>query len=108
MSVSLSGTNGNGNGNDEGDGGSEGQGEQRGQDGGGGGGVTEHELELPDSCPRKWIDLEARDDEGNSALGLCAALGHAEGVRVLVEAGVSVAGGDKGAFSLFDAYSLPD
>lgn len=63
---------------------------------------TEQELceTLPDDCPRKWVELEARDAEGNSALGLCAALGHAEGVRVLVEAGVNLSGGDKGEIQL--------
>ncbi|GAA5971418.1 hypothetical protein JCM11641_008345 [Rhodosporidiobolus odoratus] len=59
--------------------------------GGGGGG------ELPDSAPRKWVDLEATDEEGNTALGLCVALGHAEAVRVLVESGVRVNQGDRGA-----------
>ncbi|GAA6041719.1 hypothetical protein JCM8097_003099 [Rhodosporidiobolus ruineniae] len=51
--------------------------------------------ELPDSAPRKWVDLEATDDEGNTALCLCVALGHAEAVRVLVEGGVKVNQGDR-------------
>ncbi|KAK4056249.1 hypothetical protein OIO90_002692 [Microbotryomycetes sp. JL221] len=54
---------------------------------------------LPITCARKWIDIEARDDEGNSALGLCVALGHAEGVRVLVEAGVDIEGGDRAGWT---------
>ena len=57
---------------------------------------------FPENAPRKWIDVEATDEDGNTALGLCVALGHAEGVRVLVEGGASVAGGDKGAFLSFD------
>lgn len=42
------------------------------------------------------MNVEARDEDGNTALGLCVALGHAEGVRVLVEGGASVSGGDNG------------
>lgn len=53
---------------------------------------------MPDEVPRKWVSLEARDEEGNTALGLCTALGHAEGVRVLVEAGVDIEAGDRGEF----------
>ncbi|KAI5477084.1 DIL and Ankyrin domain containing protein [Pseudohyphozyma bogoriensis] len=49
---------------------------------------------LPDQAPRKWVDVEARDEDGNSALGLCVALGHAEGVRVIVEGGADVMGRD--------------
>ena len=49
---------------------------------------------LPDSAPRKWVQLEARDSEGNSGLCLAAALGHADCVRVLVEGGAEVGGGD--------------
>lgn len=56
-------------------------------------------LALPDSAPRKWIDLEATDDDGNTALGTCVALGHAEAVRVLVESGVKVNQGDRGALA---------
>ena len=37
---------------------------------------------FPEHAPRKWIDVEAIDEDGNTALGLCVALGHAEGVRV--------------------------
>ncbi|BGO88657.1 hypothetical protein NBRC10512_003485 [Rhodotorula toruloides] len=48
------------------------------------------ELDLPDEAPRKWVDLEAQDEEGNPALVLCVAFGHAECVRVLVEGGVRV------------------
>lgn len=51
---------------------------------------------IPDIAPRKWVELERRDEDGNSALGLSVALGHAEGVRLLVEAGASVTGGDRG------------
>ncbi|KAM0792791.1 hypothetical protein ACM66B_002560 [Microbotryomycetes sp. NB124-2] len=54
---------------------------------------------LPVTCARKWIDVEARDQEGNSALGLCVALGHAEGVRVLVEAGVDIGGTDRAGWT---------
>lgn len=49
---------------------------------------------LPDTAPRKWVQLEARDSEGNSALCLATALGHADCVRVLVEGGAEVGGGD--------------
>ncbi|GAA5905453.1 hypothetical protein JCM6882_003165 [Rhodosporidiobolus microsporus] len=55
--------------------------------------------ELPDSAPRKWVDLEATDEEGNTALGLCVALGHAEAVRVLVENGVRVNGPDRAGWT---------
>ncbi|KAK4706090.1 hypothetical protein P7C70_g95, partial [Phenoliferia sp. Uapishka_3] len=54
---------------------------------------------LPDHAPRKWVNVEATDDEGNTALGLCVALGHAEGVRVLVEGGASVSGGDRAGWT---------
>jgi len=54
--------------------------------------------ELSDQAPRKWVDLEAIDEEGNTALGLCVALGHAEAVRVLVEGGVRVTQPDQGEF----------
>ncbi|GJN87708.1 hypothetical protein Rhopal_000663-T1 [Rhodotorula paludigena] len=56
-------------------------------------------LALPDSAPRKWIDLEATDDDGNTALGTCVALGHAEAVRVLVESGVKVNQGDRAGWT---------
>ena len=60
---------------------------------------------VPDTAPRRWIDLEAADDEGNTALGTCVALGHAEAVRVLVENGAKVNQADRGAsaLSLFSA-----
>lgn len=61
------------------------------------------QAELPDLAPRKWVDLEATDEEGNTALGLCVALGHAEAVRVLVESGVRVTQPDQGEFS--DSFS---
>ncbi|BGO98269.1 hypothetical protein NBRC10513v2_002661 [Rhodotorula toruloides] len=48
------------------------------------------DLELSDEAPRKWVDLEAQDEEENPALVLCVAFGHAECVRVLVEGGVRV------------------
>ncbi|GAA5963920.1 hypothetical protein JCM21900_001147 [Sporobolomyces salmonicolor] len=54
---------------------------------------------LPDEAPRKWVDLEATDEEGNTALGLCVALGHAEAVRVLVESGVRVTQGDRAGWT---------
>lgn len=54
------------------------------------------QTELSDLAPRKWVDLEATDEEGNTALGLCVALGHAEAVRVLVESGVRVTQPDQG------------
>lgn len=57
------------------------------------------EVVLEDHVPRKWVDLETRDEEGNTALGLCTALGHAEGVRVIVEAGANVEAGDRGEFA---------
>ncbi|GAA6005332.1 hypothetical protein JCM10207_002941 [Rhodosporidiobolus poonsookiae] len=60
-----------------------------------GAGPGAHSTELPDDAPRKWVDLEATDEEGNTALGLCAALGHAEAVRVLVESGVRINQGDR-------------
>ncbi|GAA5856383.1 hypothetical protein JCM8547_008716 [Rhodosporidiobolus lusitaniae] len=60
-----------------------------------GGEGEKQKKELPDDCPRKWVDLEATDEEGNTALGLCVALGHAEAVRVLVESGVRVNQGDR-------------
>lgn len=56
---------------------------------------------LPDAAPRKWVNVDAVDDDGNTALGLCVALGHAEGVRVLVEGGASVDVGDKGTSIYF-------
>lgn len=52
--------------------------------------------DLPDNTPRKWVDLEFRDEDGNTALILAVALGHAESVRVLVEAGVDIDGTDNG------------
>lgn len=54
---------------------------------------------LQDHTPRKWLNLEARDDEGNSALSLATALGHAEAVRVLVEAGVDIDGLDRAGWT---------
>lgn len=76
--------------------------------GGGGGPAGEEGRKLPDEAPRKWVDLEATDEEGNTALGLCVALGHAEAVRVLVENGVRVNQGDRGALSssLFPLLSV--
>lgn len=55
--------------------------------------------DLDDSIARKWVDLERRDEEGNTALGLCVALGHAEGVRVLIEGGVDVSSVDKAGWT---------
>ncbi|GAA5820324.1 hypothetical protein JCM3770_004047 [Rhodotorula araucariae] len=54
---------------------------------------------LPDWAPRRWIDLEATDDEGNTALGTCVALGHAEAVRVLVESGAKVNQADRAGWT---------
>lgn len=51
--------------------------------------------QLADTIPRKWVDLERTDEEGSPALVLCVALGHAEGVRTLVEAGVHINAVDK-------------
>jgi hypothetical protein len=34
---------------------------------------------------QKWVDLDGRDQEGNPALVLAVAFGHAEAVRILVE-----------------------
>ncbi|GAA5859929.1 hypothetical protein JCM1840_001800 [Sporobolomyces johnsonii] len=62
-----------------------------------GGGLASEDL--PDEAPRKWVDLEATDEEGNTALGLCVALGHAEAVRVLVESGVRVTQGDRAGWT---------
>lgn len=62
--------------------------------------------ELSDQAPRKWVDLEAIDEEGNTALGLCVALGHAEAVRVLVEGGVRVTQPDQGEFLRFHFTKL--
>ncbi|BGP45131.1 hypothetical protein JCM10450v2_000948 [Rhodotorula kratochvilovae] len=56
-------------------------------------------LALPETAPRRWIDLEAADDEGNTALGTCVALGHAEAVRVLVESGAKVNQGDRAGWT---------
>ncbi|ORY54000.1 hypothetical protein BCR35DRAFT_284790 [Leucosporidium creatinivorum] len=61
--------------------------------------LEEEMEELGDEVPRKWVQLEARDEEGNTALGLCTALGHAEGVRVLVEAGVDIEAGDRAGWT---------
>ncbi|BGP13126.1 hypothetical protein JCM10213v2_001045 [Rhodosporidiobolus nylandii] len=66
---------------------------------GGAGSGVQGESELPDAAPRKWVDLEARDEEGNTALGLCVALGHAEAVRVLVESGVRVNAVDRAGWT---------
>ncbi|GAA5895064.1 uncharacterized protein JCM6883_002308 [Sporobolomyces salmoneus] len=55
--------------------------------------------ELSDLAPRKWVDLEATDEEGNTALGLCVALGHSEAVRVLVESGVRVTQPDQAGWT---------
>ncbi|GAA5957255.1 hypothetical protein JCM3765_000405 [Sporobolomyces pararoseus] len=57
------------------------------------------QTELSDLAPRKWVDLEATDEEGNTALGLCVALGHAEAVRVLVESGVRVTQPDQAGWT---------
>ncbi|SCV72587.1 BQ2448_4124 [Microbotryum intermedium] len=54
---------------------------------------------LPDDAPRKWVDLEAVDQGGNTALVLAAALGHSESVRTLVEGGASVAQGDNAGWT---------
>ncbi|GAA5937900.1 hypothetical protein JCM3775_002391 [Rhodotorula graminis] len=54
---------------------------------------------VPDTAPRRWIDLEAADDEGNTALGTCVALGHAEAVRVLVENGAKVNQADRAGWT---------
>lgn len=59
-------------------------------------GLSLRDQELDDGIPRKWVNLEARDEEGNSALGLAVALGHAEVVRALVEGGIDINGGDRG------------
>ncbi|GAA6062310.1 hypothetical protein JCM10212_006862 [Sporobolomyces blumeae] len=55
--------------------------------------------DLSDDAPRKWVELEATDEEGNTALGLCVALGHAEAVRVLVEGGVKVTQQDQAGWT---------
>ncbi|GAA5924434.1 uncharacterized protein JCM15063_005642 [Sporobolomyces koalae] len=57
------------------------------------------QTELSDLAPRKWVDLEAIDEEGNTALVLCVALGHAEAVRVLVESGVRVTQPDQAGWT---------
>ncbi|KDE08749.1 hypothetical protein MVLG_01203 [Microbotryum lychnidis-dioicae p1A1 Lamole] len=54
---------------------------------------------LPDDAPRKWVDIEAVDQGGNTALVLAAALGHSESVRTLVEGGASVAQGDNAGWT---------
>ncbi|GAA5892160.1 hypothetical protein JCM8208_001457 [Rhodotorula glutinis] len=54
---------------------------------------------VPDTAPRRWIDLEAADDEGNTALGTCVALVHAEAVRVLVENGAKVNQADRAGWT---------
>jgi hypothetical protein len=54
--------------------------------------------ELSEFAPRKWVDREARDEEGSTALGICCALGYEDAVRVLIEGGVDIDGVDRGEF----------
>lgn len=53
--------------------------------------------DLQDWVARKWVDLDGRDEEGNPALVLAVAFGHAEAVRLLVESGAHVNEADRGA-----------
>jgi hypothetical protein len=56
--------------------------------------------DLQDWVARKWVDLDGRDQEGNPALVLAVAFGHAEAVRILVESGAHVNEADRGASSV--------
>ncbi|GAA5991524.1 hypothetical protein JCM10908_005743 [Rhodotorula pacifica] len=55
--------------------------------------------DLPDWVARKWVDLDGQDEEGNPALVLAVAFGHAEAVRILVESGAHVNEADRAGWS---------
>lgn len=57
--------------------------------------------DLQDWVARKWVDLDGCDHEGNPALVLAVAFGHAEAVRILVESGAHVNEADRGASKRF-------
>ncbi|KWU41224.1 hypothetical protein RHOSPDRAFT_12581, partial [Rhodotorula sp. JG-1b] len=56
-------------------------------------------VSLPDWVARKWVDLDGRDQEGNPALVLAVAFGHAEAVRILVESGAHVNEADRAGWT---------
>lgn len=66
----------------------------------GGGARVGVDDDLQDWVARKWVDLDGRDQEGNPALVLAVAFGHAEAVRILVESGAHVNEADRGASSV--------
>ncbi|GAA5860258.1 hypothetical protein JCM3774_000360 [Rhodotorula dairenensis] len=55
--------------------------------------------DLQDWVARKWVDLDGRDEDGNPALVLAAAFGHAEAVRLLVESGAHVNEADRAGWT---------